>query len=128
VGHLVSARIFIADLAAYNAGYLHGKWIDLDASMTVDDLYAEIKSILAEGTRLCRETLSVHEEWAIHDYEGFGPIKVGEYDALETVLAHVQRMGDTPGKYYAWLEDGRDPEEFDPDLVNGPSESESDDG
>jgi antirestriction protein len=29
----------------------------------------------------------VAEEWAIHDYEGFGPFQVGEYESLEVVSA-----------------------------------------
>ena len=27
------------------------------------------------------------EEWAIHDYEGFGPLRLEEYESLETVSA-----------------------------------------
>lgn len=122
----VAPRIYVADLAAYNAGWLHGEWIALDG-LTVDELRERVEAILAEGTRLYgRETCSVHEEFAIHDYEGFGPIRVGEYDTLETVLGHAERMGDEPNKYFAWIEAGGDAEEFDPDQVFGPYESESD--
>ena len=31
-------RIYVADLAAYNAGYLHGVWID--ASQDLEDIQA----------------------------------------------------------------------------------------
>lgn len=119
--------IYVADLAAYNAGYLHGKWIDLD-DITLDDLHEQVQAILAEGTRLYgRETLSVHEEWSIHDYEGFGPIRVEEYTPLETVVGHAQRMADEPHKYFAWVEvrGVSDAENFDPDQVCGPYGSES---
>jgi len=80
--------IWVGDLAAYNAGILHGEWIKLDAEMTIDELDAKVKAILAEGTRrYCRETLSAeHEEWMISDYEGFGPIRIGEYSSLSSVL------------------------------------------
>ncbi len=27
------------------------------------------------------------EEWAIHDYEGFGPLRLEEYESLETISA-----------------------------------------
>jgi len=51
-------RIYVADLAEYNDGNLIGLWIDaLD-----DNIQEQVDSMLAE-----RE----HEEWAIHDYEGF---------------------------------------------------------
>jgi antirestriction protein len=119
-------RIYVADLAAYNAGYLHGEWIDLEG-LTTEDVHERVQKILAEGTaKYARETLSVHEEWAIHDYEGFGPIRIEEYSSFETVVAHAERLAGEPDKYAAWMEDGRDPEDFDPDQVHGPYESESD--
>ena len=37
------------------------------------------------------------EEWAIHDYEGFGPLRLGEYESLLTVTAlakGINRHGD----------------------------------
>jgi antirestriction protein len=110
-------RIYIADLAAYVSGRLHGRWIDL-ADMTTDELYEEIQDILLPG----------HEEWAIHDYEGFGPIRVGEYDSLETIVGHAERMADEPNKYFAWIESRgeSDAENYDSDMVHGPYESESD--
>lgn len=123
------SRIYVADLAAYNAGHLQGRWIDLDADTTVEALYEQVQEILAEGTRrYARETLSIHEEWAIHDYEGFGPIRVEEYTALETIVGHVQRMGDDPKRYFAWCESRgvSDAENYDPDQVYGPYESKSD--
>lgn len=122
-------RIYVADLAAYNAGHLHGKWLDLDADTTVEELHQQVQAILNEGTRLYRrETLSIHEEWAIHDYEGFGPIRVEEYTSLESVVGHVQRMGEESRKYFAWVEARgvSDGDNFDPDMVSGPYESVSD--
>lgn len=77
------ARIYVADLAAYNAGSLHGKWIDLGQFADEEDLLAEIQANVL---------LPYHEEWAIHDYEGFGPIKVSEYEALHNVIAHSQAL------------------------------------
>ena len=41
------ARIYVADLAAYNAGVLYGVWID--ACSNIDDIWAEVKSMLAES-------------------------------------------------------------------------------
>jgi len=70
-------RIYVACLAAYNNGYLHGEWIDADQD--VDALYTDIKKILASSP------ISEAEEWAIHDFEDFGDINLHEYAGLETV-------------------------------------------
>lgn len=70
-------KIYVACLAAYNNGYLHGEWID--AHQDVDDLYAEIKKILASSP------IPGAEEFAIHDYEEFGDICIDESTSLETV-------------------------------------------
>jgi len=124
-----SPRIYVADLAAYNAGHLHGRWIDLDETTTQDELQEQVDAILAEGTRLyCHETLSVHEEYAIHDYEGFGPIRVGEYDSLDTIVSHVERMGDEPAKFFAYVDamGSHYADQYDPETVEGPYESEVD--
>ncbi len=121
--------IYVADLAAYNAGHLHGEWIKLDETTTPDELHEQVDAILAEGTRrYCRETLSVHEEFAIHDYECFGPISIGEYDSLETVLSHVERMGEEPAKYFAYIDavGTHYANQYDPDTVEGPYDSEDD--
>lgn len=114
-------RIYVADLAAYNAGRLVGEWIDLSEFDDVDDLTTKVE------TDILRKAKTGHEEWAIDDYEGFGGIRVGEYDSLETVLSHAQRLGDEPGKYVAWINarGESDAENFDPDCVHGPYESES---
>jgi antirestriction protein len=72
-------KIYIADLAAYNAGHLHGKWID--ATLEVDDIKDEIKEILKSspvGTEA--------EEYAIHDYSDFCEAELGEYPDLATVV------------------------------------------
>ena len=54
-------RIYVACLAAYNNGYLHGDWIDADQD--VDEIRDEIATMLA------RSPIEHAEEYAIHDYE-----------------------------------------------------------
>src|SRR5436189_4774564 len=61
-------RIYAATLSDYNAGRLHGAWIDADQDP--EELQAEIDAMLAKSAE------PVAEEWAIHDYEGFGLFKV----------------------------------------------------
>ncbi len=71
-------KIYVACLAAYNSGYLHGEWID--ANQYVDSLYEEINNMLA------RSPIGEAEEWAIHDYEGFGEGVLSESTGVERVV------------------------------------------
>lgn len=73
----VKPRIYVACLAAYNAGILHGKWID--PAQDADSLHREVQEILKQSPE------PFAEEWAIHDYEGFGTIHIGEYEPLSEV-------------------------------------------
>ena len=74
----VSPSIYVACLAAYNSGVLHGRWIDLtngeDATAT------DIREMLATSP------VADAEEYAIHDFEGFGSYKVGEFSHVATLV------------------------------------------
>ena len=70
-------RIYVACLAAYNNGHLHGRWID--ATQGEDHIWTETRAMLAASP------IPNAEEWAIHDYEGFGAGTVQEYSSFETV-------------------------------------------
>ena len=70
-------RIYVASLSDYNAGDLHGVWID--AAQEPEALQASIDIML----RASRQPGA--EEFAIHDYEGFGPYNLGEYESLAVV-------------------------------------------
>src|SRR5713226_7065571 len=72
-----SPQIYVADLAAYNEGHLHGAWID--ATQDPEDIGAEISAILAKSP------VAGAEEWAIHDYQDFGSLRLSEHESLETV-------------------------------------------
>ena len=68
-------RVYIACLAAYNNGKLHGRWIDADQDG--DDIRAEIAEML-------KASPEPHaEEWAIHDFENFGGVRLSEWEAIE---------------------------------------------
>jgi len=71
-------RVYVADLAAYNNGCLHGVWVD--ATQDLEGMQEQVAEMLK--TSPCDE---VAEEYAIHDYEGFGAYKVSEYEGLEGV-------------------------------------------
>ena len=68
-------RIYVACLASYNAGTLHGEWIE--ASQSADEIHKEIQSML----RRSREPIA--EEWAIHDYEYFGGYELSEWESID---------------------------------------------
>lgn len=70
-------RIYVACLAAYNNGILHGAWID--AAQEPWALYDAVKAMLATSP------VAGAEEWALHDYEGFGSVRLAEYTGLDTV-------------------------------------------
>jgi antirestriction protein len=74
-----SPRIYVASLSDYNAGNLHGAWIN--AAQEVEELYVDISVMLAESEE------PGAEEWAIHDYEGFGPLELHEYESVVSRLA-----------------------------------------
>ena len=70
-------RIYVACLEAYNAGQLHGEWINADRE--THEIHADIKSMLEKSPESCVE------EWAVHDYEGFGSISLSEWPDIERV-------------------------------------------
>lgn len=80
----VLPRVYVACLAAYNSGILHGKWIDVDSE---DQMWSDINAMLA----LSPEPNS--EEWAFHDYEGFGGLLVNEYDSVTAILEKAAFIG-----------------------------------
>ena len=82
-------RIYIASLADYNAGRLHGKWIDCDKD--VEDIRQEIADMLAASNEM------IAEEYAIHDYENFGPVHLHEYEDIERVAEIARLIGEHRG-------------------------------
>ena len=63
-------KIYVADLAAYNSGVLHGVW--LDASEDMDYIQDKVNDMLK------RSHVHDAEELAIYDYEGFAGRSVAE--------------------------------------------------
>ncbi|MEQ6334717.1 antirestriction protein ArdA [Sphingobium sp. MK2] len=70
-------RIYVACLAAYNKGILHGAWID--GAQEAWALWDEVAAMLAASP------IAGAEEWAIHDHEGFGGVRISEHASLDTV-------------------------------------------
>lgn len=87
-------RIYVACLAAYNNGILHGAWIDADQD--ADEISEEIAAMLA------RSPIPLAEEYAIHDYEGFESVTIHEYSGIEKV-ARIAAFIDKHGTLGAGL-------------------------
>ena len=84
-------KIYVADLAKYNEGTLHGIWIDLPC----DNIHDQVQ-----------EMLGSNEEWAIHDYEA--PFRINEYsdlDQLNTIAEKYQELEDHDIKRVNYLID-----------------------
>ena len=70
-------RIYVADLAAYNAGKLHGIWID--ASKDLEEIIDDVEKMLSKSP------VENAEEYAIHDHEGFEGYDLSEFTSLKRV-------------------------------------------
>lgn len=69
-------RIYVACLASYNAGILHGEWID---ATDADEIREAIQTMPSES----REPIA--EEWTIHDFENFGTLTLSECEDIDKV-------------------------------------------
>jgi antirestriction protein len=106
-----SPAIYVASLADYNNGVLHGAWID--AARDPDEIQGDINDILDSS----REPNA--EEWAIHDYGQFGRWRVHEYDSIEQVSRIARGIAEHGYAFSAWADvfDG-EPASFDIDSFH----------
>lgn len=90
-------QIYVACLAAYNSGILHGEWID--ATQDVSTIYNEIYEMLAKSP------IEDAEEFAIHDFEGFGGAQIGEYDSINDVAelaSFIMKQGELGAELFSY--------------------------
>ncbi len=107
-----SPRIYVASLSDYNAGILHGEWID--AADHVGFIAQQIEDMLAASPTAGRDGHPA-EEWAIHDHEGFCGLDVGEFmnlDDLVTIACAVAGHPE-PEAIAAYLDHVGDADELD---------------
>ena len=84
-------RVYIACLASYNNGLLHGDWIDLDGT---EDLEERIEEILSASP------MSDAEEWAAHDHEYCGAL--GEYPGLNALQSIIGSYEACESRHVDW--------------------------
>lgn len=109
---MTDLRIYAACLASYNAGILHGTWIDCDGK-DADELRDEVAEMLRASP--CPNVTVEHpetgemvpsaEEFAIHDHEGFGRM-VGEWTSLDDVAAIAEGL-ERNAVGFRWLVEDR---------------------
>jgi antirestriction protein len=91
-----SPAIYVASLADYNNGVLHGAWID--AAREPSDIQADIDAMLAQS----REPNA--EEFAIFDYDQFGPCRIHENDPIDLVARIALGIKEHGYAFAAWAE------------------------
>ena len=69
--------IYVACLSSYTNGILYGAWVD--ATQEVENILAQIKQLLANGP------MPGAEEFAVHDFRGFGFFRIDEYEDIEEI-------------------------------------------
>jgi antirestriction protein len=90
----LTPRIYVASLSDYNAGELRGVWIDADQDE--EDLQAAVRGMLATSNN------QPAEDWAIHDYEGFGSFQLSEHQSLAVVSAVALGIAEYDGAFAAY--------------------------
>ena len=86
----MSYQIYIASLTDYNAGVLHGVWIDCLEGF--DEAQEKIQAML-DSSPTAGKTGIEAEEWAIHDSD-FEGIKIDENSDLEDLCDLAEIMED----------------------------------
>lgn len=120
-------RIYVACLASYNNGRLHGAWFDLDDYVDAEDLSKAVKeqvlitspypNVMVECIacggdginpnesdnvcKACHGTGEVQsaEETAIHDHEGFPEGSVGEYTSFDKLYEIRERIAEAEEEF-----------------------------
>lgn len=119
--HFLNPKIYVACLASYNNGALHGCWCD--ATNDEDLIFDEIQSMLSNSS------IPNAEEYAIHDFENFGSFRIEEYDSISTVhevALFIQEHGDLGAELLTYLGDIESAQRALEDNYHGEYENELD--
>lgn len=98
---MTEPRIYVASLADYNAGILHGLWIDLPADE--DDVWKQIHAMLAASPAAKAEGREA-EEFAVHDYEGFGEYRVSEWSSIKELVEMAEAIEEHGAAFAAYYD------------------------
>ena len=103
-------RIYVASLSDYNNGILHGCW--MNAGSNAETMQQEVDEML-RSSPTTRRYGEPAEEWAIHDYEGFGDLRLSEMDSLDYVPRIASGIENHGLAFAAWVSEVNcDPEQM----------------
>ena len=88
-------KIYIADLTAYNYGYLHGAWINVSEGVAA--MTRCLKDILATSPLI--DSGEEIEEYMIHDWEGFGDLDL----TYESDFYKIYQLAELVNKYDGYM-------------------------
>jgi len=77
-------QIYVACVASYNEGILHGCWINA--------MQGKATIMLKIQRMLDNSHVEDAEDYAILDYQHFGAIKIDEYQSIDSITAYVDFM------------------------------------
>ena len=91
--------IWIGSLAAYNAGTLHGRWIDVgEALETTEDDVEEAAGLVMDEVRAILADCPEHgEEWEAMDWEGVGSsvdLRWESFSEVCSLFLGIKRYGE----------------------------------
>lgn len=122
------SRIYVASLADYNAGRLHGTWIEIDT--TSDEVWDQIETMLraspeaaicqwcgnnADGIHVGHDFMGgIVEEWEIHDSEDWPTGVNPTHHSIEQLCTIATAIGEHGDAYLAWMDNtgGTDPDDM----------------
>lgn len=93
--NIETPRVYLADLAAYNAGRLSGVWIDATALSDPDTVTEAMQEAGMNPTA---------EEYAIHDYEHFGTYRVSEMSDWRFLAALADLADEHGPAVFSWVD------------------------
>lgn len=99
--------VYVACLAAYNNGKLHGQWIDCNQDTA--DIWAEIEEMLSNSPE------PDAEEWAVHDFENWQGIEISECEDIERLAKLAQMLTEHGAAFAAYCQyygNDASPEDF----------------
>ena len=91
----IQPQIWVGSLSDYNAGHLHGLWVD--AWQEPEDLRAIV------GWLLRSSPMPDAEEYGIFDHQDFCGVELGEYALLDRVSRLAQGIAEHGEPYAAWV-------------------------
>lgn len=106
MGTTDTPRVYVASLADYNAGVLHGAWIDCTDPATMGE---QVAAMLAASPTALESGIPA-EEWRIDYYDDWHGVNVGEWDDFERLCSIAAGIVEHGPAFAAWISAGYDPD------------------